>query len=84
MSNLYEQHQVRGAIPGTTMNIAKARRFILRTEMPKEIKVRLIAQAEWMLREHAEAAHDVLEIEEAVKSGKSHTFLTNLKYFETS
>lgn len=84
MSNLYYQHQVRGAIPGTTLNIAKARRFLLRTEMPKEIKTGLIAQAEWMLKEHAEAAHDVLEIEKAVKSGKSNTLLANLKYFETS
>jgi hypothetical protein len=60
------------------MNIVKARQFLLRTEMPQEIKLKLIAQADWMLREHAEAAHDVLEIEEAVKSGKSNIILENL------
>jgi hypothetical protein len=77
IANQYVEHTMRGPVPGTTLNIAKARRFLLRAKMPDEVKENLVKKTEWMLREHAEAAYDVLQIESAVKSGKSKLILEN-------
>jgi hypothetical protein len=68
--NQYKQHRARGAIPGQTLKIAKARRFLKKSDFPEDAKKGLLAQLDWMLREHAEAAQDVLAVNEAVKSGK--------------
>lgn len=47
---------VRGPIPGTTLNLAKAHKALLRADMPGDLKEALLGELRRLLRSHADAA----------------------------